>query len=85
MPGLLEIQVQRPFAPAIAAAPAKRYHTASEVARDHGLDQALRLRALEKRLKVETACYARERDTASPLRMREIKGVLRPVKRLRRD
>lgn len=85
MPGLLETRRQQSFTLAIAGAPARRYHSASEVAWDRSLDHALQLRALEKWLKVETARYVQERETASLLRMREIKGVLRLVKRVRGD
>ncbi len=83
MPGILESRGEDSFVFAIAGAPARRYHTPSEVAWDRNLDPEIQLRALEKWLKVEAARYVQERETASLLRMREIRGVLRLVQRIR--
>lgn len=71
------------FVLAIAGASARRYHSPSDVAWDRGLEPERQVRALEKWLKLETDRYVQERETASLLRMREIKGVLKLVKRVR--
>jgi hypothetical protein len=85
MPGILESRGGASFVFAIAGAPDKRYRAPSEVAWDRGLDPELQVRALEKWLKMETTRYVQDRETASLLRMREIKGVLRLVRRIRGD
>jgi len=72
-----------PFVLAVAGAPARRYHTPTDLAWDRTLAPERQIRALEKWLKLETDRYVQERETASLLRMREIKGVLKLVKRVR--
>ncbi len=72
-----------PFVLAIAGAPARRYHSATDLAWDRTLEPERQISALEKWLKLETDRYVQERETASLLRMREIKGVLKLVRRVR--
>jgi hypothetical protein len=73
------------FVFAIVGRPAKRYHSPSEVAWDRQLDPEMQVRALEKWLKMETARYVQDRETASLLRMRDIKGTLSLLRRIRGD
>lgn len=68
---------------AIAGAPDRRYRSPSEIAWDCSLDAGQQVRSLEKWLTIERTRYIHDRDTASLLRLREIKGMLNLVKRIR--
>lgn len=83
MSGIPECQTSEAMVLAIAGAPRRRYNSPSDLAWDRSLDPERQIRSLEKWLTIERTRYIHDRDTASLLRLREVRGMLNLIKRIR--